>query len=85
MAWRVEFVGRADRQLDALDPPVRSRILRALVQLAQDPSQARNVQPLTGSDLFRLRVGDWRVIYRPDGERLVVLVVRIGHRREVYR
>jgi mRNA interferase RelE/StbE len=85
VTWTVEFRGDARSQLRALDPPVQDRIVRALDRLAADPRSAANVKALVGSGHYRLRVGDWRVIYALRDDVLTVLVLRIGHRREVYR
>lgn len=62
-------------------------ILTALTPLGDDPyRQDADVRELAGeSGRFRLRVGDYRVIYRIDGDELVIEVVEVGHRREVYR
>ena len=64
--------------------PAQARTIRAKVQqLGADPaSLANNVKALKGSDLMRLRVGDYRVVYTAD--MVVLTVIRIGHRREVY-
>ena len=81
----LEFATPAARQIRKLDPQVRSRIRAAIEALCDNPRPA-GVKALTGSaDLLRIRVGDWRVIYRVADHRLVVVVVEVGHRREVYR
>lgn len=74
---------RAVKDLDRLEPPVRARIVRSLRDLASNPlRRARKLSdPRLGT--YRLRVGDWRVIFDIDGDS--VLVLRIGHRREIYR
>ena len=70
--------------------PFRSRphftILRALTPLGDDPRRPdANVKKLAGyDDRYRLRVGDYRVIYEVAEEQLVILVVGVGHRREIY-
>ncbi len=69
----------------ALDRPAQERILKSLAVLANDPRAARNVKALQGQPSYRLRVGDWRVIYTLRDEVLTVMVVRIAHRREAYR
>lgn len=84
MVYSVAFAGAARREIDALDPPVRKRILRAVSRLALAPYTATNVKTLKGGG-YRLRVGDYRVLYEIKDELLLVLVVRVGHRREVYR
>ena len=84
MTWRLTFRPSAQRELDGLDPPTRGRIQRALLRLATNPRQAPNVKAMTDGN-YRLRVGDWRVVYALHDDVLMVLVLRVGHRREVYR
>jgi mRNA interferase RelE/StbE len=84
MPYRVELKPRADKQLRALPRSVQLRVVRALDDLADEP-RPQGVKKLAGKDdLYRIRVGDYRIIYQIQDERLVVLVVRIGHRREIY-
>jgi len=85
VTWRIEFLPSARAELLALDRPVQARILRSLHRLAAAPRSAANVKALRGDARYRLRVGDWRVIYILLDDVLVVLVVRIAHRREAYR
>ncbi len=85
MTWTVRFTPEAERQADALDPPIRRRIAERLAHLARDPRVAASVKALAGGTLYRLRVGDWRVIYSLQDDVLLVLVLRVGHRRDVYR
>ena len=85
MTWRIDFRASARAELLALERPVQTRILRSLDRLAADPRGAPNVKALKGSDRYRLRVGDWRVIYTLHDDVLLILVLRIGHRREAYR
>ena len=63
---------------------VAARIRRKLDELAGDPFAAPNVKKLTGPG-YRLRVGDWRVLYLVEREILVVYVIEIRHRKEIYR
>jgi mRNA interferase RelE/StbE len=85
MTWTIRYEREAERAIDALDPQIRRRILLALGNLARDPRSAQNVKALKGNDDYRLRVGDWRVVYTLHDAVLTVLVVRIAHRRDVYR
>lgn len=85
MTWRVEFRPSARIELLKLDRPVQARVLRSLHRLAADPRAASNVKALTGGDEYRLRVGDWRVVYTLHDDVLTVLVVRVAHRGDVYR
>lgn len=84
MTCRVEFTPRARKELDALEHITRGRILKALVRLASSPYQSPNVKALEGGG-FRLRVGDYRVLYIIDNARVVVVVVGIRDRKETYR
>jgi mRNA interferase RelE/StbE len=78
---------RAVRQLRAIPQPAALTILRALAPLGDDPRRPdANVNKLTGyQDRYRLRVGDYRVIYDVTDKELIILVVGVGHRREIYR
>jgi mRNA interferase RelE/StbE len=84
--YRIVFAKRADQALRKISRN-RARLIREkLDQLAQD-SYARNpnVTKLQGRPGYRLRVGDWRVIYELEDDRLVILVLKIASRGEVYR
>jgi mRNA interferase RelE/StbE len=85
--WRVEFDRDAARDLRKLGAVAERAILRYLRQriaTADDPR--RFGKPLTGDlqDLWRYRVGDYRIVASIEDDRFVVLVVTVGHRREVY-
>jgi len=86
VVYRIEWRPRARKTFLALDKPVRQRIAEAVDKLADDPRPA-GVKALTGMPgAFRIRVADsYRVLYTIDDAVLVVLVVEVGHRREVYR
>jgi mRNA interferase RelE/StbE len=84
MPYQIAFERTAERELLALQRPARERILNALRKLAPDPFTAANVKALKGGG-YRLRVGDYRVLFTVETEILLVLVIRVGHRREVYR
>ncbi|HEY4960430.1 MAG TPA: type II toxin-antitoxin system RelE/ParE family toxin [Terriglobales bacterium] len=88
MAWKVEFQKLAAKQLRALDRPIQQRILtyfRTRVLSADDPRQLGKALTGDKGGLWRYRVGDCRAICKLEEERLVVLVLELGHRREVYR
>ena len=85
MRYRVEISKHADKVLGRLPKTIRERILRALIGLETDP-RPPGCAKLRGFDnTYRLRAGDYRVVYEIHDQVLVVLVVRLGHRREVYR
>ena len=77
----------AKKVLKKMDKTTANRIVSKVEQLANDESSlAQNITPLKGlPDTYRLRVGDWRVIYRFENGHLVLLVLKIGARGSVYR
>lgn len=85
MSYRIEYGSEARRNLKKLDPFMQRRILSRIEELADDP-RPHGVETLAGPErLYRVRVGDYRIVYAIEDRALVVLVVRVGHRREVYR
>jgi mRNA interferase RelE/StbE len=84
MAHLIEFKPCADREIDALPHDVRARVIRAAMALAGNP-RPRGCKKLKGGDIWRIRVGDYRVLYEIHDDVLVVLLVRVAHRREAYR
>jgi mRNA interferase RelE/StbE len=89
MAWRIDFEGAAARELDKLDPQSTGRILRFLRDRIAPLDDARSIGHALKGDRFgefwRYRIGDYRVIARIGDAAALTLVLRIGHRREVYR
>ena len=89
MAWLIRIRSKAERQLDHLDPQVARRILRFLherIALLENPRSIG--EALKGSefgDLWKYRVGDYRIIASIEDKLVRILVVRIGNRRQVYR
>ena len=71
------------RALRKLDPPVARRVQAAIALLAEDPRPPAS-RPLRGRPAWRVRVGDYRVIYTIEEDVLLVVVVTLGHRRDVY-
>jgi len=85
VSYTVEFLPSAQRELAALPKDVQRRIANRIDVLREDP-RPPGARQLQGEDhLYRLRLGDFRVIYSIESRRLGVVVVKIGHRREVYR
>ena len=83
--YRVEFSRPADRQFRALPAEAQRRIAPRINALARVP-RPRGAEKLEGVEaLYRLRVGDFRIVYQIRAQVLLILVVRVGHRREVYR
>jgi mRNA interferase RelE/StbE len=83
--YRVEIMRSALKQLEALRREEQERLTAEINALADDPRPS-GVERLKGvADQYRIRVGSYRVIYTIRDDRLIVLVLRIGHRRDVYR
>ncbi|WP_284578542.1 type II toxin-antitoxin system RelE/ParE family toxin [Streptomyces sp. 2P-4] len=87
MKYAFRFTAAAQRQLRTISRPHAMQILTALTALGEDPyREDADVKKLTGpSGLYRLRVGNYRVAYQVDNGELVILVVKVGDRRDVYR
>ncbi len=83
MAWTIRFTPSAARALRKLDPELRRRVRTALVTLREEPERGKPLQ-LTLKGLRSWRTGDFRIVYRIDEGRIVILVIAIGHRRDVY-
>ena len=89
MTWNVEFDAGAKKELEKLDRQVAGRIIKFLATRVTKLDNPRSIgQALKGSELgefWKYRVGDYRIICEIQDRKLVVLVLRIGNRREVYR
>ncbi|MCB0863125.1 MAG: type II toxin-antitoxin system RelE/ParE family toxin [Solirubrobacterales bacterium] len=81
--YRIELRPAALRSLRKLDPQIRRRVQGAIALLADDP-RPPNSKKLKGRDAWRVRVGDYRVIYTVEDGVLLVVVVSLGHRRDIY-
>ncbi len=83
MAYRLLYLPGAEKDLQALPGGVAARVRRGLERLAENP---RLGKPLHGElvPFWSYRVGDYQVVYEIRGEELIVLVVLLGHRREIY-
>ena len=82
--YEIEFRPAALRELRKIDRSTQPRIQGAIALLAQDPRPPASRQ-LRGREGYRLRVGDYRIIYTIDDGVLLIVIVTIGHRREVYQ
>jgi len=89
MTWSVELSTAAAQELDKLDPEAARRILKFLKERIAKLEDPRSIgKALSGhrfGELWRYRVGDYRLICKIEDGRLLVLVLRIGHRKEIYR
>lgn len=85
MAWRVEFSAKAEKQFKALDRAVQRRLATEIDGLAENPRPYGAVKLAGEEGIYRIRMGDYRVVYQVRDRFLLVLVVRVGHRKDVYR
>lgn len=83
--YRVHIAPAAERDLRALPVEVLRRIRPRIDGLATDPRPPGVEKLAGGGDLYRLRVGDYRIIYQVQDRAVLVLIVRVRHRRDVYR
>jgi mRNA interferase RelE/StbE len=83
--YTVQFKRSAEKDLDALPAEVRGRAVAKTEALADDP-RPNGCEKLAGvEDTYRVRVGDYRIVYEVQDAVVTVMIVKVGHRREVYR
>ena len=83
MTYRVALAPAAARQLRKFDPQVRRRVQAAIELLATEPRPPAATRLVGGAGEWRVRTGDYRIVYEIEDERLLVLVLSAGHRREI--
>jgi len=81
--YKIELRPAAARAFRKLDPQVARRLHAAIALLAEDPRPPAS-RPLRGRPAWRVRVGDYRIIYTIEDDLLLIVVVTVGHRRDVY-
>jgi mRNA interferase RelE/StbE len=84
MTYSITLAPSAARQLRKFDPDARRRIQAALELLAVEPRPPAAIRLVGGSGEWRVRTGDYRIVYEIKDGQLLILVLRIGHRREIY-
>jgi mRNA interferase RelE/StbE len=83
--YNVIIKASAKKELSTLQKPIIARLIAAIESLATDPRPI-GVRKLTGTqDIYRVRVADYRIVYRIEDDRLIIEVVRVAHRKDVYR
>jgi len=84
-SYEIEITRTAEKRLKQLPRQDQERVVRAIIALAGEPFP-RGSRKLSGyDDVFRIRVGQYRVIYSVSGQKLIIIILKIGHRRDVYR
>ena len=85
MSYTVQLAPAAKRQLRKLDRSIQERVVRRLDKLEKDP-RPPGVEKMEGDEsTYRIRLGEYRIVYEIRDKVLVVLVLKVGHRREIYR
>ena len=84
MKYQIRIIPSAEKEMDKLPALIHRRISKRILLLEDNP-RPRGTRKLGGHEEYRLRAGDYRVLYTIDDKRHVVTVFAVGHRREVYR
>ena len=85
MAYAIDFVPSARRELQKLPREVQLKLNQRIDSLSLDPRPRGSKKLKGGDELWRIRMGDYRVVYEVRDKVLLILVVRVAHSREVYR
>lgn len=85
MGYEIVLKPSAKRTLDDLPKSDKIRVIEALEKLADNPRHHGVIKLESETDLYRVRIGNYRAVFTIEDDRLVVLVLKIGHRREIYR
>ena len=83
MTWEVLYTVTAKAAIRKLDPGTRNKVRAAVEELSKDPLLGKPLS-FTLKGLRSWRTGDWRIVYKAESERVVVVIVTVGHRRDVY-
>ena len=85
MTYRIQFVRSAAKAYSRLDPVLQRRVDRELNRLKEMPRHAGVIRLQSADELYRVRIGDLRLLFNVEDQILLVLIVKIGHRGSVYR
>lgn len=83
-SYSILLTRSAAKELEGVPAKDRQRIVRRIATLAENPRPI-GAEKLSGEDKYRIRQGDYRVLYEIDDDLFIVVVVRVGNRREIYR
>ncbi len=86
MAYTVIYTARARRDLRNLPPEAARRIIRSVAGLREDPYRSlKKMAGFSGTPVYRLRVGEYRIVLTIEDDRLLILILEVGHRSNIYR
>lgn len=83
--FSVEISPSAEKQIKALPKKEQSKVIKRIFKLAEEPIPSGSKKLKGVESLYRVRQGNWRIVYTVENKKLSVLVIKVGHRREVYR
>ena len=84
MSYEVRIISSAEKEMNRLPSIVHTRLSKRILSLESNP-RPRGVRKLGGREEYRLRVGDYRILYIIDERNHIVIILSVGHRHEVYR
>ena len=84
MTYEIEILRSAQKQLSKIQRDEQQRIIKGIRKLSENP-RPKGCKKLTARPAWRIRIGNYRVLYEIHDNRLLILVIDIGHRREIYR
>ena len=82
--YKVELRRSSQKSLEKIQTQERLKIINTLLELEQNP-RPRGIEKVSGVELWRIREGDYRIVFSIDDVEKIITIVRIGHRRDVYR
>lgn len=85
MIYEIEFSKIAEKQFDSIPKTEQKKIVKKIEKLASNPVPMGSEKLKGSDDIYRIRQGDYRILYTILEKKLIVLILKIGHRREVYR
>jgi mRNA interferase RelE/StbE len=85
MTYRIEVKPQAEKALAKIPNPYRRRIARAIDGLARAPRPTGSAKLAGSEDAYRIRVGDYRIVYQIVDKVLIVYIIRVAHRKDIYR
>lgn len=83
-SYRLEFKKSAIKELNSLPNKEIKKIINAINQLIEEPCSLNSIK-LTASEVYRMRVGDYRILYEIKDNVLIIYIIKIGHRKDIYR
>ncbi|SMO43350.1 type II toxin-antitoxin system RelE family toxin [Gracilimonas mengyeensis] len=84
MRWEIQIERKAQKALKKISEPYKSNIIEAIDELAKNPRPSSCTKLKGVDNLWRIRISDYRVVYQIKDDRLLILIIRIGHRRDIY-